>query len=642
MSIDRRLIAAALLGGLSAPTLATPQLHPLISDNAVLQRDRPLRLFGTASPRERLTIDVAGLSRVVRADKRGNWLIELPAMPAGGPHVVRVAGAGGSFASAQNVMLGDVWLCSGQSNMEWPLSASLGGGGHIAGASDEQLRITTIAKRTAISPETAFAEAPKWEQVTPKTVAEFSAACYFMGRDLRASHKVPIGLIDATWGGTPIRAWMNEAGVRSTGGAEAVELVAAYRRDPAAAARRFGENFGTWWRQQSGDPAGQEPWVTPGRLQWSAVPKISFYNDWGPEWANHNGSLWLRRSVVLTAQEARLGATLSLGIIDDLDQAFVNGVGIGSTNDWAAERNYRIAPAILRPGENEIIVFVRNSWGPGGLVGPAEKLKLTFDDGSAKPLGEGWQYAKVAGDVPGPPSAPWAGPNGAATIYNAMIAPLGSYGLKGAAWYQGETDVNVPGYDRRLAALFSNWRQQFRHPLPFLVVGLAGYGTPRSAPAASGWAAVVDEQRRGVQADRHAAFVPAIDLGEPTDIHPVNKLEVGRRLALAARAVAYSDPQGSLAPLPIAARRMPEAVEVTFSKPLQVLGGRSPVGFELCGATQESCRFRDARVSGASVVIANDGQPATRVRYAWADYPIVNLYDADLLPASTFEFPISD
>ncbi|MEO6361305.1 MAG: sialate O-acetylesterase [Sphingomicrobium sp.] len=648
MSIDRRLIrslATALLVGAAAPALSALQLHPMLSDHAVLQRGQPLRIYGTAAPGEQLSIVLASASTSTRADKQGRWSAQLPAMAAGGPYTLQVQGGGGSSASAQDILIGDVWLCSGQSNMEWPVSASLGGAGHIARASDPQLRITTIAKRTSVNPETGFAENPKWDLSTPKAVPDFSAACYFMGRDLRASQKVPIGLIDSTWGGTPIRAWMNEAAVRSTDGNAMVDLIATFRRDPAQAARKFGEDWGAWWRQQSGDVAGNEPWVTSRRLPWQPVPKMAFFNEWGPDWVDYTGAVWLRRTVTLSAAEAARSATLSLGVLDDMDQTFVNGVGVGSTNDWAAERNYQIAPGILKAGDNEVIVFVRNSWGPGGLAGPAEKVKLSLAGGSTKQLADGWQYSKVAANIASPPSAPWAGPNGAATIYNAMIAPLGPYGLKGAAWYQGEADVGTAGYDKRLAALFGTWREQFRNPnLPWLVVGLAGFGRPRSTPAPSGWAALVNDQRVGVQSDRHAAFVPAIDLGEPEDIHPVNKEEVGRRLALAARKIAYGDPAGRASPVPLFAVRTSEGnIAIRFSEPLQFIGGDTAVGFELCGNTQASCRFRSAwSWSKDTVVVERDSQPATRVRYAWADYPIVNLYDTDLLPASSFELPITN
>jgi sialate O-acetylesterase len=232
------------------------------------------------------------------------------------------------------------------------------------------------------------------------------------------------------------------------------------------------------------------------------------------------------------------------------------------------------------------------------------------------------------------------GSSGVSTIYDAMVSPLGPLQLKGVAWYQGEADVGQPGYDVRLAAWMRNWRTQFRDPqLPFLIVGLAGWGKPVSHPVDSGWAALIDEQRLAVERDPRAALASAIDLGEPNDIHPANKQEVGRRLALAAHKIAYRD-GGTVGPLPVSARRQSNSIVITFTKPLQILSGANANAFELCGPSAGSCRYADARVSGNSVAIPTDGQPVTRVRYAWADYPIVNLYDPDLLPAPVFELPV--
>ena len=237
--------------------------------------------------------------------------------------------------------------------------------------------------------------------------------------------------------------------------------------------------------------------------------------------------------------------------------------------------------------------------------------------------------------------APWDSPSGVSTIYNAMIAPLGQLGLKGVAWYQGEADVGQPGYDRRLAAWTANWRAQFRDShLPFLIVGLAGWQKPASRPVESGWAALINEQRMAVQRDPDMALASAIDLGEIEDIHPANKQDVGRRLALAAHALVYHD-GGTVGPLPVKAVRQGDSIVVTFTKPLQVLSGAFANGFELCGPDQGSCRFAAARVRGREVEILAHGQPVTRVRHAWADYPIVNLYDLDLLPAPVLEIPVN-
>jgi sialate O-acetylesterase len=264
-------------------------------------------------------------------------------------------------------------------------------------------------------------------------------------------------------------------------------------------------------------------------------------------------------------------------------------------------------------------------------------VKLTLGNGRERPLGDGWEYSRIADRIGGPPAAPWDGPSGVGTIRNGMIAPLGPIGLKGVAWYQGETDVGLLGYDARLAAMMTDWRRQFGDArLPFLIVALAGFGKPSAEPIASGWAALIDEQRRAAAADPAAALVVATDLGERNDIHPPNKNDVGRRLALAARSLAYGDNTAALSPLPTGAKRTARGYLVSFTRPLQALSGPRPLGFELCAVSQASCRYAEARIEGNSVLLSNDGRPATRVRYAWSDYPILNLYSGDL-PAPPFE-----
>jgi len=255
------------------------------------------------------------------------------------------------------------------------------------------------------------------------------------------------------------------------------------------------------------------------------------------------------------------------------------------------------------------------------------------------PLGDQWQYSPIDKAIANGPMPPWSGVASVSKIYNAMVAPFGPLGLKGVAWYQGEADVGVPGYDRRLAAWMANWRGQFRDPnLPFLIVGLAGWGKPTSKPVESSWAALINEQRLAVSRDARTALASAIDLGIPTDIHPANKQEVGHRLALAARHIVYGDASAPVGPMPVSAARSVNGVSVTFTKPLQTLSGASATAFELCGST---CRYATAVVRGNRVELLGDGQPVTKVRYAWADYPLVNLYDLDFLPAPVFELPVN-
>jgi sialate O-acetylesterase len=500
--------------------------------------------------------------------------------------------------------------------------------------------LTKVPQQLADTPQTVFAKPWQW-QVAGPDVKQFSAACYFMVKQLRESEKVPIGAIDDTWGGTPVRAWMSDAAVRASGDAQLADIIDLYRKDRSAALRRFGENWGEWWRSRTGDKPGQEPWHRSAGLQWKPVPSLAFWDDWSPEWKAFDGAIWARKRVTLTARQAAQPATLSMSAIDDLDETFVNGVAIGGENAYNDPRNYTVPKGILHAGDNEIVVYIRDFGGPGGLAGPADAFKLTFADRSVEPLSTGWEYSMISNTaVTQPPTPPLAGPSGVSTIYNAMVAPLGRLPITGVAWYQGEADVGTAGYAKRLTAFMADWRRQFGKPdLPFLIVGLAGFGKPVAGPHESGWAEVINDQRAAVEADRRAALVSAIDLGSPRDIHPSDKQEVGHRLALAAQALAYGS-GGKIGPLPVSATRSGNGLVVKFTKSLQVLNSGRPASFELCGAAQGSCRFADARVNGNSVEIVGDGQPVTRVRYAWADYPIVNLYDQDLLPAPVFELPV--
>ena len=633
----RFLLSFLALAGSSA--LAGPTIDPQFGTHAVIQRGKPIILSGDATPRERLTVQFGASERLARADASGRWRVDFPARATGGPYSIRVIAADGS-ASASDILIGDVWLCSGQSNMEYPLRRALNGDGEVQDADDPELRLMKVPQQLAGLPSQRFAQAPGFRPATPDSAKDFSAACYFMTRELRASEKVPIGAIDDTWGGTPIRAWMDEQSVRASGGAEATDVVDLYHANPIAAVRQFGSEWGAWWRKQTGDAPGKEPWHASDRLAWKAMPSLAFWDSWGPEWKGWTGSIWARKQFTLNDREARQPAQLSLSAIDDMDQAFVNGIPVGGKNDPTNPRSYPVPAGMLRSGINEILIFVRNLWGRGGIAGPAEKFSLNFASGEAKPLGTGWQYARIKDSVGTPPVAPWDGSSGVSTIYNAMVAPLGPLGLKGVAWYQGEADVGQPGYDRRLQAWMGNWRSQFNDPhLAFLIVGLAGWGRPVSHPVESGWASLINEQRLAVERDSRAALASAIDLGERADIHPANKQEVGRRLALAAHELEYED-GGTVGPLPMSAVRKPGMIEIRFTKALQVFSAANANAFELCGAGPGTCRYSNAHVQGKLVEVTLDGQPVTRVRYAWADYPLVNLYDEDMLPAPVFELPV--
>jgi sialate O-acetylesterase len=636
----RWLLACA--AALATAAAAAPMLDPMFGDHAVIQRGQPIRVRGTAEPREQVVVTLAGQSKAVRADRQGNWTAELPAMPAGGPYRLEARGDDGSAAAADGLMVGDVWLCSGQSNMEWPLKKALNGEGEVAGASDTQLRLMKVPQRRKLAPATSLAPGVRWQPTEPGSATNFSAACYFMARALRQSHGIAIGAIDSTWGGTAIHSWMDDASVRATGGARDVELLQEYRKDPKGTVAKFGDRWNSWWREHSGDATGNEPWHSSDRLGWTAMPMIALWETWGvPALADYNGAMWVRTRFTLTPQQAAQAATLSLGAIDDFDRTFVNGEAVGQTFMYDRPREYAVRSGLLKAGENEVLVYILDTGGGGGLWSSPETLKLTLTDGTVRPLANGWQYSMIPAEVGSPPLPPWDEGAGVTVLYNGMIAPLGPIGLKGVAWYQGEADVGKQNYDERLAAWMKSWRGQFGDPeLPFLIVGLAGFGQPVSAPVASSWAALIDDQRKAAESDGHAALVSAIDIGEHNDIHPPNKQEVARRLTLAAEAIAYGNAKGALGPKPLSASHSAGGIVVRFDKPVTSYGAAVPVGFELCAETQASCRYASARADGSTVVITGDDRPATRVRYAWADFPIVNLYGPERLPVPPFEIAI--
>ncbi|RYE02732.1 MAG: 9-O-acetylesterase [Sphingomonadales bacterium] len=641
----RAIIALALLPAAAVAQEAPPLLHPMFQDHAVLQRDRPIAVWGDAAAGADVSVEIAGKKALAKADADGHWRAELPALPAGGPYALTVS-AGGAIRTAQDVLIGDVWLCSGQSNMEFQVRGALNGGAEAAAGADAQMRLLTVGKNVSPGAERQFRTPVKWQLADPKSVIDFSAVCYFMGRDLRRSEKVPIGLINASWGGTAIDAWRSEASLeRDTSAAARLKLLRDYRADPAKASAAWGATWREWWAAKGG---GADPWAASPKGDWKPVPAFDYWESWGVEaLRDFNGLVFYRTDVELTAAQAKQGATLLLGPPDDTDMTWVNGVGVGTNTAWGVPRAYRLAPGTLKAGRNRILVSVYDSWGNGGLTGAPEQRGIRLDDGSVVPLPEakGWQYLIATPSSAGePPRAPWDGIAGLAGIYNGMIAPIGPYGLRGIAWYQGETDAGkAAGYADRLAGMMAGWRAQFENPqAPFLIAQLAGWGPRNTAPIESGTAEIREAQRRAALADGKAAIAVTVDLGDVGDIHPTNKQDVGHRLSRAARVLSYGAALSRSGAEPVAARRDGSMVTVAFGAIEQQLLAFSglPTGFELCGAGPRACRFVQARIVGETVRIdAGDG-PADRVRYCWGDSPVCNLTDGSGLPVTPFELAI--
>lgn len=633
------MLAALLCWAGSAA--AAPTLGAAYGEGMVLQRDQSIVVKGEAAPGSAVAGELGEASATASAGPDGRFRLTFrPHAASAAPLVLAVTDTTGTTRMG-DILVGDVFLCAGQSNMELPVTRALDAGNQLRRAADPAIRLLKIPQATATLPQDAFAQPVAWTPATADSVATFSAACFYMAKRLRAdAPQVPVGLIHSNWSGSAARAWLTAAGGRALYGQGELDLLELYAADPLAATQAFVPRWYEWWRAED---EGREPWRDASGLDWRPVPAISFWNSWAGSGLDTQplANVWLTKRFTLSPAQAAAAGTLAIGSIDDLDLTWVNGQPVGYTFGWGVERSYRVPAELLRAGENEVLILANNSWDTGGFYSTADRLAFTPGNGDAAiPLGEGWRYA-IAGPTGVPPRAPWDANAGIGVMHNRMIAPLGAMRLAGVAWYQGESDVGQAGYGDRLRELSAGWRRQFGDQIKLLVVQLADFGERQAAPAASGWAELRQAQLSSVAADTDAALVSAIDIGEPGDIHPANKNELGRRLALAA--------QGEAMPMPAGARREGDWVIVTFTGiegDLRAYGGAQALGVELCGDTQESCRFVLPELVGATmrISLADDGAGAgspTRVRHAWADAPVVNLFDARDLPVPGFELPIA-
>ncbi|GFE88857.1 sialate O-acetylesterase [Steroidobacter agaridevorans] len=641
-------IPGALLAVLSTTSAnAAPLLHDLFQDHVVLQREQAINVWGRAEPGESLTVTLASSSVQAKVDATGSWRASLPSMSAGGPYQLSVAAASGEKQVVDDVMIGDVWLCTGQSNMVLQVHRALDSRSEILNSTNDSIRMLTVPLANNPVPQYGFASPVKWLKASPQTVPEFSAVCLYFARELQKKDKVPMGLIAAAWGGSKIQSWMTAPALRSMGGYEgALDALALSSKDPIAANAQWASIWEGWWRERTKDRPGQEPWSAKPNGEWKPAPvERGYWEEWGvPELAKYDGMLWYRTNVTLTKSQAAQQATLALGRVDESDQVWINGRLVGAAGP-GGEKSYPLPPKVLRAGENTVVVSVLDTYASGGLPGSMESRAIRFADGSNVLLNKEWRYQLPPANAAYPLRAPWEATAGLGVIHNGMIAPLSNLSLRGVVWYQGESNTDEGDqYQALLTRFMADWRTQFGASVPFFVVQLAGYGPASTEPTESGWAKTREAQRLAVKADPNAALAVAIDLGEYTDVHPANKQEVARRLARAARHVLYKDTAPPSGPVPASARREGDAVSVEFADvtgKLVAYSAARPIGFETCGAAAGTCEYAEATIQGQRVLLnsANSGT-ATRVRYCWADSPVCTLYDTAPLPAGPFQIEV--
>ncbi len=623
-------------------------LARIFSDHAVLQRDQPIAVWGTADAGRKLAVTLGGRTVNGSADAHGKWKIQLPPQPAGGPYTLTVA-SGGQTVSRTDILVGDVYLCSGQSNMEFTQRQSTNAIGAAYAGRNETLRFLNVPKNSTATPQDELKGPVEWKVVTPETAGDASAVCYYMARSLQGSYKVPVGFVNASWGGTTIQGWIGGESLRTLGDYKAgVDAVAQLGADTAAGMRAEEARNEAWWRAHDPAATAQRAWIATDfdDSAWATVTPAGSWKDSGlAGFKDFDGVAWYRTTVTLTQAQAQAANMLHLGPVDTYDTTWVNGVRVGGASTSWMWRDYAVPAGVFRPGRNVIAMRVLSGGQGGGLSGAPSSRTIGLADGQAIPLPAAWKLARGSAlkGLSVPP-APWDVPTSLTTLYNGMIAPLVGYKFKLAAWYQGESNAGAAQeYRTLLPMLMRDWRQRFGQPaLPFFVVQLTSFGSPAKAPGQSGWAELRDAQAYAVANDAHAGLAVTLDVGDRFDIHPTQKTIVGERLARAARAIAYGEKTVPGSPTAVAARRTGNDIVIAYKDTgggLATYSSDRAIGFEVCAGT--ACRYAEARVAGDTVVLPGAATPGvTRVRYAWADAPFVNLFGADDLPAAPFQLDV--
>ena len=648
-------LAGTAILGLTAgvPTVAhaapvnLPFLSPMFSDNMVLQRDRPIMVWGWAPTGTAVTVEMDGHSAATKADNSGKWTIKLPALPAGGPHTLAIRGP--QTVTLNNVLMGDVWVCSGQSNMEMGIGNVNNAAQEIANANYPQIRLFTVTKDVAIEPRAV--PVGKWDVCTPQTVAMggwngFSAVGYFFGRELYNNLKVPIGLIHTSWGGTPAEAWTSAQALEQKVPAYTpmVEQMAEVRTRMARGERPYSAMMTDWYI--ANDPGTAQVWngLKFNDAGWQTANLPGAWEQSGvAEMANFDGVVWYRRTVELAEGEEGRQCILHLGPVDDRDTTWVNGRLVGAKELATDDRAYALPLGTLRTGKNEIAVRVLDTGGAGGFTGKPEQMVLEVTDGRKIPLNGEWKM-KVGVALPQAKPLPVPmnnNPNFPTVLYNGMIAPLLGYGIKGAIWYQGESNAGKAyQYRTLLPTMITDWRNRWKEgDFPFYIVQLANWQQPNPTPVEDAWAELREAQLMTAQHLPNTGIAVTTDIGDAGDIHPKNKQDVGKRLALAALAKTYGEKIEYSGPEYKAMKVEGNKIRLTFAHVgggLTTKNGEPLKGFAVAGDDHKFA-WADAKIEGDSIVLSSL-QVANPVaaRYAWHINPVANLYNKAGLPASPF------
>lgn len=616
----------------------TVRLPRLIRDSMILQRDMPIKCWGWATPGEKVTVKFNGKSYSARTAKDSTWTITMPAMKAGGPYTINI-----NQITLHDVLIGDVWVCSGQSNMVHQMYLHADRySADIANAHYPQIRHFWIPTLTELKGPDSDLPDGYWKSANPQDVRDFSAIAYFFARTIYEKYHIPIGLINASVGGTPIQAWISEDGLKNFPDlTKTVERNKDYQpahlqssREPVIKDKGL-----------TSSPAWFDPAYSP--LHWRPITVPGYWEDQGA--SGLHGTVWYRKEIEVPQSFTSQPAKLVLGRIVDADQVYINGKQIGRTTYMYPQRRYPLPEGTLHTGKNLIVVRITNQAGKGGFV--PDKPYCIVAGKDTLDLKGTWSYKVGEAAVPFRPmdrangasfAPPFSAQNSPTALYNAMLAPTTHYPIKGVLWYQGEANTNNADlYAELMPALIADWRNQWQQPdLPFFYVQLPNFGDVHYWPTESQWAATREAQSKA-QTIKNTGMAVAIDLGEWNDIHPDRKRDVGERLALLAEQQVYGE-KNIIAQSPRYKDAKIEGNKIIISftntgSGLITTDNQPPAEFAIAGADKKFV-WATTRLENNQVIAWNDAVPSPLyIRYAWADNPDnPNLANKEGLPASPF------
>ena len=641
------LTAAVSLGGFAQQD-SRPFVSPMFSDNMVIQRDMRDPVWGWAAPGTQVTVAMGDSTATATAGNDGRWLAKIGPFKAGGPYTLKVSGSGS--VTYNNVLVGDVWICSGQSNMQFGVGNLSNAEQEIAAANYPTLRLYSVPMLTAVDP--LEYTTGNWKVCTPENLRKdgdwggFTAVGYFFGRKLNEDLKIPIGLIHTSWGGTPAQAWTSAKDLGDKlpefrGGIAQVAAMSAAKKNPSLNSK---DPFAAWYAKYDQGSATKPGWEDPALDDsgWKTMKVPGFVQEAGyPELVNQQSVVWLRKEVDLDADAASKNVTIHL-MADDNDVTWVNGVKVGATDGYNVARSYKIPSNLLHTGKNIVAVRVTDTQSPGGIWGEPAGLYLEVAGSDPISLAGSWKVklGAAATEKNPLPLPEQNNPNLPTVLYNGMIQPIIPFAVKGAIWYQGESNAGQAyQYRTLLPTMIHSWHRNWGEgEFPFLIVQLAGFNPPPAQPGDDQWAELREAQWLTTKTVHNAGIATAFDVGEQGDIHPKNKQEVGRRLALVAEAQDYHMKVVSSGPVYHSMKIEGGAIRISFD---HTEGGLSAKGGDLKGfaiaGEDHKWVWAEAKIEGKTVVVSSPSVPKpVAVRYGWAIFLDSTLYNEAGLPAFPF------